>query len=81
MDATTSSVGGVNRTLLNGDVDNNNIVDVDDLTLLLFAFNTAKGDGSGLYEAYPMADLDLNGKIDVDDLTDLLFNFNISGSN
>ena len=65
--------------LLNGDENNNNIVDVDDLTDLLFAFNTVKGDGSGLYESYPNADLNQDGKIDVDDLTDLLFNFNVAG--
>ena len=67
--------------LLAGDTDSNNVVDVDDLTTLLFAFNTVKGDGSGLYEAYPTGDINQDGKIDVDDLTDLLFNFNISGDN
>ena len=72
---------GVSVTPPSGDVDGNNIVDVDDLTQLLFAFNTVRGDGSGLYEAYPNDDLDGNGKIDVDDLTLLLFNFNISGEN
>ena len=78
----TSAAGypGAVLTLVGGDTDNNNIIDVDDLTNLLFAFNTTLGDGSGLYEAHPTADFDLNGKIDVDDLTILLFNFNVSGN-
>ena len=75
---TSGDATGLNATLLAGDADNNNIVDVDDLTLLLFAFNTAYGDGTGLYDV--RADFDCNGKVDVDDLTDLLFNFNISGT-
>ena len=61
-------------------IPDNNIVDVDDLTSMLFAFNTTLGDGSGLYEANPTADIDQDGKIDVDDLTDLLFNFNVAGA-
>ena len=78
----TSAVGypGAAFTLVGGDTDNNNIIDVDDLTNLLFAFNTALGDGSGLYEQYPTADFDYNGIIDVDDLTILLFNFNVAGN-
>ena len=84
------TIGGTqNFSLVGGDIQvgdgagnyapNNNIVDVDDLTDLLFAFNTVKGDGSNLYETHSYADLDYNGKIDVDDLTILLFNFNVSG--
>ena len=62
-------------TLPAGDLDDNNIVDVDDLTQLLFAFNSVEGDG--LYT--DAADVNLDGKVDVDDLTLLLFNFNVSG--
>ena len=75
--ASGGNVTGVNATLLAGDADNNNVVDVDDLTLLLFAFNSKNGDG--IYDA--RCDFDGNGLVDVDDLTDLLFNFNIAGDN
>ncbi len=75
-DAANSSVSGVNVTLLNGDVDGSNVVNVDDLTLLLSAYNTAAGDG--VYT--PNADLNENGTVDVDDLTILLTNYNVSGS-
>ena len=44
-----------------GDADNNNVVDVDDLTLLLFAFNSKNGDG--IYDA--RCDFDGNGLVDV----------------
>ena len=76
-DGSTSNVSNLNLTLLAGDVDGNNIVDVDDLTDLLFAFNSVKGDG--IYTEAP--DLDGNNTVDVDDLTLLLFNFNVAGDN
>ncbi len=62
-------------SLRTGDVNNNNLVDVDDLTLLLGAYNTALG--SSQYLA--AADLNHNGRIDVDDLTSLLNNYNTQG--
>ncbi len=62
--------------LLAGDVNNNNVIDVDDLTLLLNVYNTRSGDG--IYSSH--ADLNLDGRVDVDDLTLLLRNYNTSGS-
>ena len=74
-------------TLEPGDVDfddgtghfySNNTDDVDDLTAVLFAFNTNVNDEAGSYD--PNDDLDGDGKVDVDDLTALLFQFNLSGA-
>ncbi len=62
-------------TLIPGDINNNHKIDVDDLSLLLNAYNTALG--SPLYT--PEADLDTSGTINVDDLTLLLNNFNRNG--
>ncbi len=62
-------------TLKSGDVNNNNTVDVDDLTLLLNVYNSTRGDG--LYT--DGADLNCDGKVDVDDLTSLLNNYNTQG--
>ncbi len=67
----------VNLSLLAGDVNNNNVVDVDDLTLLLNVYNTTNGDG--FYNAG--ADFNDSGAVDVDDLTLLLNNYNKAGSN
>ena len=62
-------------SLLVGDVDDNNRIDVDDLTQVLFAFNTMIGD-----EGYTdTADLNSDGRVDVDDLTLVLFNFGLVG--
>ena len=72
----------------NGATGQDGTVDVNDLTYLLFAFNTALGDSSGLFEQYPAADIagpgnatyadrgTPNNVIDVDDLTAMLFVFN-----
>src|SRR5262249_14165576 len=44
LDLTGSDVSGVDISLLAGDVDDNNVVDVNDLGLLANAFNTVLGD-------------------------------------
>ncbi len=72
----SGSVSNVNVTLLAGDVNNNNKVDVDDLTLLLNVYNSTLGDGTYT----DAADLTCNGKVDVDDLTVLLNNYNTTGT-
>ncbi len=76
--STLSAAGspGAAFALLAGDANNNNVVDVDDLTLLLNLYNTAAGDG--LYLA--AADFTGNGTVDVDDLTLLLHNYNTNGN-
>ncbi len=58
-----------------GDVDGNNTINVDDLTLLLNAYNTT----SASPQYAPFADFNLNGSIDVDDLTALLNSYNVTG--
>ncbi len=74
--ASAGNVAGLNATLLAGDANNNNVVDVDDLTVLLNVYNTAAGDG--IYLA--AADFDGNGTVNVDDLTILLNNYNTAGT-
>ncbi len=59
-----------------GDVNGDNKIDVDDLTLLLNVYNTRAGDGHYTAEA----DLSGNGTVDVDDLTALLTNYNVTGA-
>ncbi len=76
-DLTNADVNNFALTLLTGDVDGSNAVNVDDLTLLLNSFNSVHGDGT--YERSPKADLNGNGSIDVDDLTLLLNNYNGTG--
>ncbi len=63
--------------LLAGDVNGNNVVDVDDLTDLLNVYNTTQGDGT--YETKPTADLNCDTHVNVDDLTLLLTNYNTNG--
>ncbi len=77
VNGSTQNVTGLTFLLLNGDVNGNNVVDVDDLTALLNVYNTSRGDG--IYNE--LADLDGNGRVDVDDLTLLLNNFNTNGQN
>ncbi len=74
---TTNDASEISLSLLNGDVDGSNAVNVDDLTLLLNAYNSAQGDS--VYNGQPNADLNENGTIDVDDLTLLLNNYNTAG--
>ncbi len=74
---TTGNVTGLDfRTLEAGDVNDNNVVDVDDQTILLNRYNTASGDPN--YDA--RADLNNDGRVNVDDLTLLLNNYNVRGS-
>ncbi len=72
----TGAVALAFPTLLSGDVNNSNTVDVDDLTLLLNAYNTAVPSPQYL----PAADFNLSGTVDVDDLTLLLNNYNTTGA-
>ncbi len=73
---TAGDLFGVNATLLVGDVNGSNKIDVDDLTALLTVYNTQLGDGQYL----PNADLNLDYSINVDDLTLLLHNYNTTGA-
>jgi phosphodiesterase/alkaline phosphatase D-like protein len=69
---TSPSVAVSLGTLLEGNADNNNIVDILDLGLFIFAYNTMIG-GSG-YDA--MVDFDRNGIINMLDFGLLSFNYN-----
>ncbi len=76
-DTTNGNAAGINVSLLAGDANNNNSIDVDDLTLLLNVYNSADGDGA--YDA--ACDFNTDGKVNVDDLTLLLDNYNTRGAN
>ncbi|MCE9557688.1 MAG: hypothetical protein K8R88_01935 [Armatimonadetes bacterium] len=60
------------QTLINGDVDNGNEVDLTDYTQLLVAFNATVVDGNW----NPSADLNGDGIVDLTDYTVLVFAFN-----
>lgn len=60
------------QTLINGDVDNSNDVDLTDYTQLLVAFNATAADGNW----NPSADLNGDGIVDLTDYTVLVFAFN-----
>ncbi len=77
VDLTAGNSVIANVFLKAGDANGNNVIDVDDLTLLLNSFNSVKGDGT--YERTPTADFNLDNKIDVDDLSVLLNNYNTQG--
>ncbi len=72
---TMGAVSGLSYFLLGGDTNNNNVVDVDDLTNVLNVYNTALGDA--LYN--PNADVNDDGFVNVDDLTLVLSNYNVTG--
>ncbi len=71
----TGNIAGLNFSLKAGDVNNDNNINVDDLTLLLNAYSTNAGNA-----AYnPNADLNSDNAVNVDDLTLLLNNYNVQG--
>jgi hypothetical protein len=61
--------------LRTGDADDNNIVDVDDLSLFIQAFDAVPGDANW----NPNTDFDGNGVVDVDDLHLFIINFDSEG--
>ncbi len=75
VNAVAGSVLNVNLTLTAGDADNNNVINVDDLSRLLSVYNSAAGDGIYL----PGCDFNGDNRVDVDDLTVLLNNYNVQG--
>jgi hypothetical protein len=64
-------------TLLEGDANNNNVVNLSDLGLLLSSYNKLAGDPAYL----PNADLNGNGVVNLSDLGLLLSNYNTVGPN
>lgn len=61
--------------LLNGDCDDNNIINTDDYLILSDSFDTSEGDDG----FDPRADLDGNGLINTDDYLILSTNFDLNG--
>jgi alpha-tubulin suppressor-like RCC1 family protein len=75
LDATVGDVADVSATLLAGDGNNDNAVDVSDLDLFIESFDTCEGD-SGYSSS---ADFNCDGCADVLDLDILIRNFNETG--
>jgi hypothetical protein len=75
VNTTTGNVSGVTATLLTGDVDDNNVVDINDFDLLAAAFGTTPADPAW----NPHADLNDDGVIDLTDFDLLATNFGLSG--
>jgi hypothetical protein len=75
VDASKGSVSGVNVTLLPGDINNDNKVNLSDLGVLADAFNSTPA--SPNWNAN--ADLDGNGRVNIRDLGLLADNFGKSG--
>jgi alpha-tubulin suppressor-like RCC1 family protein len=75
VDATNGSVSGVTATLLPGDINNDNKVDIADLGLLADAFNTTPASPKWNADA----DLNCDGKVNIADLGLLAGSFNRAG--
>ena len=75
LDTTAGDVSEVNLTLLTGDANNDNSVDIQDLLLLIHAYNHVFSDADYL----GAADFDDNGANDVFDLTFVIANYNKKG--
>ncbi|MCS6775017.1 MAG: dockerin type I domain-containing protein [Chloroherpetonaceae bacterium] len=75
VDATPAPVPPVMVTLLAGDANNDNVVDVLDLDLLIQAFDTDASSNQWI----PGADLNADGSVDVLDLDLLIRNFDQAG--
>jgi hypothetical protein len=75
VDASHGSVPGVNATLLPGDINNDNKINITDLGLLADAFNSMPTSPNW----NPNADLNGDNKVNISDLGLLADNFNRSG--
>jgi hypothetical protein len=75
VNATAGNVNNANASLLGGDANNDNSVDIFDLDLLIQAFNSVEGDPNFLVGT----DLNCDGAADVFDLNILITNFNSVG--
>ncbi len=73
-DVRNGNLTNLSLSLPGGDADNSNAVNVDDLTLVLNAYNSATTTQTA------GADVDGSGSIDVDDLTVVLNNYNTTGA-
>jgi hypothetical protein len=74
-DLSAGDVSNFNYTLRGGDVNNDNEVDIDDLLLLIGAFNQSAPAPGYLYAA----DLNNDGDVDISDLQILISNYNRIG--
>ncbi|MCS6776028.1 MAG: dockerin type I domain-containing protein, partial [Chloroherpetonaceae bacterium] len=75
VDNTTGEVSGLVLSLLAGDANNDNSVDLLDLDLLVAAFDAYEGDPHW----NPEADLNCDGSVDILDLDLLIRNFDLTG--
>lgn len=76
-DLTAGDVSGFNYTLLTGDVNDDNVVDINDLLLLIMHYNQVAPSIGYLYAA----DLNNDGSVDINDLLLLIGNYNVMGDN
>lgn len=67
----TETMGLAGVSLVAGDVDNNDIINVDDLTAIISGFGNEDDD---------TLDLDANGIVNIDDLTSTISNFGIAST-
>lgn len=77
VDLLGSPISGVSFTLVNGDVNNDNEVNIGDYSLLSLAFGSSPGDGNW----NPMADLNGDDTVDIGDFAILSYNFGAIGDN
>lgn len=73
----SGSVTGVNFTLRGGDINNDNAVDIGDLSILIGVYNKRTGDAG----FSPAADINNDGADDIGDLSVIIGNYNQIGSN
>ena len=66
---------GISATLLTGDINGDNMVDLRDFSLLAKAFNSTSASASW----NPNADLNCDGIVDLQDFSLLAANFNKAG--
>ncbi|MCE9558494.1 MAG: hypothetical protein K8R88_06045 [Armatimonadetes bacterium] len=74
---TNTGASGVDATLINGDVNGDNVIDLTDYTEIVTDFNALIGDPN--YHTW--VDLNGDGAIDLTDYTVLVTNFNALGDN
>ncbi len=75
INTTNGDVGGVNATLVNGDINNDNRVDIGDLLILIARYNQRQDNANYL----ETADLTNDGSNDIADLLILIRNYNQTG--
>jgi hypothetical protein len=65
----------VNAALLPGDLNGDNVVNIDDLAILVVAYGSSEGDPNW----NPVADLNCDGVVDLSDFALLAANYGLTG--